>query len=93
MTCIHPGKPYTLQRLHLTAYKVITSSILFLSLGSLCHQIIFYASLDGVSISYTGEQFCQDKISGILTALLCSKEVHSTVWFSPPCIASAATVE
>lgn len=95
MICIHPGKPYPLQRLHLTTYKVITSFFLFLSLGSLCHQILFCTSHDGVSISYTGEQFCQDKIHGILTALLCSKEVHSTVCVLPTmhCFSSSCGVK
>lgn len=95
MACIHPGKPYPLPRLHLTTYKVITSFFLFLSLGSLCHQILFCTSHDGVSISYTGEQFCQDKICGILTALLCSKEVHSTVWVLPTmhCFSSSCGVK
>lgn len=95
MTCIHPGKPYTLQRLHLTVSQAITSFFLCLSLGSLCHQILFYASQDGVSISYTGEQLCQDKIYGILTALLCSKEVHSTGWVLPTmhCLSSSCGVK
>lgn len=95
MTSIHPGKSYTLQRLHLTAYKAITSFFPFLSLGSLCHQILFCASHDGISISYTGEQLCQDKIYGILTALLGSKKVHSIVWGLPTmkCFSSSSGVK
>lgn len=38
---------------------------------------------------------CQDKICGILTALLCSKEVHSIVWVLPTmhCFSSSCGVK
>lgn len=44
-----------------TLYSAKAAFFLFISLGSLCHQILFYASHDGVSISYTGEQFVKIK--------------------------------